>query len=93
MFGRSGTHAWVFYYSYTYFYLEGKKYFLMPMLTRFYRKLAAMEIYNMEIYWAENVEARVRNLISIAKSQIEYKLVHNDYMNVRNNCLLNVSLY
>jgi hypothetical protein len=28
--------------------------------------------------------------MAIAKSQLEYKLVHNDYMQIRNNSLLGV---
>lgn len=46
MFGQSGTYAWTFYYAYNYFWVEGKKYFLMPFLTRFYRKLMNMELAN-----------------------------------------------
>ncbi len=44
----------------------------------------------METYWAENTEVRVRNLLAVAKSQLEYKSVHSDYLSVRNNILLNV---
>lgn len=89
MFARGGTGAWVFLFSYLYFFAEGKKYFMMPMLSRFYRKIAAMEMNNLELYYHENVEARCRNLMALAKTQIEYKLVHNDYLNIRNNTLLN----
>jgi len=70
MFGQSGTYAWCFYYAYSYFWIEGKKYFLMPLLHRFYRKLLNMEVDNMETYWAENTEARIRNLMGTAKEQI-----------------------
>lgn len=70
MFGQSGTYAWTFYYAYNYFWVEGKKFFLMPFLYRFYRKLSTMEIVNVETYWAENTEARVRNLMGTAKEQI-----------------------
>ena len=48
---------------------------------------------NLENYYAENVEVKVRNLMNMAKSQIEFKLVHNDYVAIRNNTLLNVNLY
>jgi hypothetical protein len=77
-------------FSYLYFYTEGKKYFLMPMLNRFYAKISIMELINLETYYQENVEVRCRNLMALAKSQIEYKTVHNDYISVRNNSLLNV---
>jgi hypothetical protein len=90
MFAQSSTQAWFFLFSYMYFYTEGKKYFLMPMLTRFYAKISIMELVNLETYYSENVEVRCRNLMALAKSQIEYKLVHNDYISVRNNTLLNV---
>ena len=92
VFGQTGTYAWTFYYAYNYFWVEGKKYFLMPFLHRFYRKLLNMELTNVETYWTENTEARVRNLMSTAKEQIEYKSVHGDYLSIRNNALLNVSL-
>lgn len=50
-----------------------------------------MEMSNLDTYYNENAEARTRNLMSIAKSQIEYKMVHNEYLGIRNNTLLNVS--
>ena len=84
------AYAWTFYYAYNYFWVEGKKYFLMPFLSRFYRKLLGMELANVETYWAENTEARVRNLMTTAKEQIEYKSVHADYLSIRNNSLLSV---
>lgn len=77
MFAQSSTQAWVFMFSYLYFYTEGKKYFLMPMLSRFYSKISIMELVNLETYYQENVESRCRNLMALAKSQIEYKTVHN----------------
>lgn len=92
MFAQTATWAWTFYFAYSYFWLEGKKFFLMPFLTRFYRKLLNLEISNVETYWAENTEVRIRNLMSTAKEQIEYKSVHGDYLSIRNNALLNVSL-
>lgn len=90
MFAQSATWAWTFYFAYSYFWLEGKKYFLLPFLTRFYRKLLNLELTNVETYWAENTEVRIRNLMSTAKEQIEYKSVHGDYLSIRNNTLLNV---
>jgi len=46
VFGQSGTYAWTFYYAYNYIWIEGKKFFLMPFLYRFYRQLASMEMTN-----------------------------------------------
>jgi hypothetical protein len=44
VFAQSSVQAWCFLFSYLYFYIEGKKYFLMPMLTRFYSKISIMEL-------------------------------------------------
>lgn len=60
----------------------------MPILNRFYRKIVMMEFKNLESYYAENVEIKVRSLMAVAKSQIDYKTVHNEYLTIRNNALL-----
>lgn len=91
MFAQSATWAWTFYFAYSYYWLEGKKFFVFPLLSRFYKKILNHELVNVETYWAENTEARVRNLMMTAKEQIDFKSVHEQYMSVRNNCLLNVS--
>ena len=69
-FAQQSTQAWCFLFAYLYFYTEGKKYFLMPMLSRFYSKIAIMELNNLETYYQENVVARCRNLMALAKTQI-----------------------
>jgi hypothetical protein len=46
MFAQTGTWAWSFYFGYNYIWLEGKKYFLLPFLHRFYRKLLSLEMIN-----------------------------------------------
>ena len=51
MFAESATGAWSFLFSYVYLYTEGKKYFLMPMLGRFYTKISSMEMQNVETYY------------------------------------------
>jgi len=86
---KGSVGAWTFLFSYLYFFVEGKKSFMMPILTRFYRKIANMEMSNLQTFYNENAEARVRNMMAAAKSQIEYKMVHNEYMGIRNNTLLN----
>lgn len=45
---------------------------------------------NLEVYYAQNIEVRVRNLMANARSQIDFKALHNDYLAVRNNTILNV---
>eukprot|EP00178_Gracilaria_changii_P027675 TRINITY_DN9037_c0_g1_i1.p1 TRINITY_DN9037_c0_g1~~TRINITY_DN9037_c0_g1_i1.p1 ORF type:complete len:174 (+),score=15.83 TRINITY_DN9037_c0_g1_i1:393-914(+) len=78
----------MFAFGYLYFFTEGKKSIAMPLLNRFYRKITMMELGNLEAYYQENVEAKIRSLMAVAKSQIDYKTVHNEYISIRNNALL-----
>lgn len=48
------------------------------------------EVCNLETYYHENIENRVRSLMAVAKSQLDYKTVHNDYKAVRNDSITNV---
>lgn len=57
---RSSLLPLVFYFSYLYFFIEGRKSLLMPLLVRFYRKAAANEMLLFETYYHENVELKVR---------------------------------
>lgn len=91
-FADASAGAWAFAFSYLYFWTEGKKCFAIPILNRFYRKITAMEMANLDIYYAENIEVKIRNLMSIARQQIDFKSLHNEYLSVRNNVLLNVLL-
>lgn len=75
-----------------YWFLEGKTYLMMPILIHFYRKIAHHEMETLDAYYAENIEVRVRNLMAKAKSQIDFKTLHTDYLSVRNNTILNVKL-
>ena len=90
-FAQAAASGWVFTFSYLYFFTEGKKSFAMPLLNRFYRRITAMEMANLDAYYQENVEAKIRSLMAVAKSQIDYKTVHNEYVSVRNNALLSVN--
>jgi hypothetical protein len=84
--------AWLSIFAFLYFWLEAKNSMLMPLLLRFYNKIAAMEIENLEIYYTENIEARIRELMSTAKAQIDFRTLHNEYLSVRNNTILHVPL-
>ena len=46
-----------------YFYSEGRKSIFKPILMRFYMKIAANECHNFDVYYHENVEHRVRELV------------------------------
>lgn len=89
-YAQSALPAWMFFFTWMYFWLEAKKALFMPILNRFYRKIYGMEMRNLEVYYAENIEVRVRNLMANARSQIDFKALHNDYLIVRNNTILNV---
>lgn len=54
-FAQASAGAWIFAFSYLYFWTEGKKAVAMPILNRFYRKITAMEMTNLEVYYAENI--------------------------------------
>lgn len=90
-YAQAAAPAWFLIFAYLYWFLEAKYYLSMPLLNIFYRKITHMEMMNLEIYYAENIEVRVRNLMAKAKSQIDFKTIHNDYMGVRNNTILNVT--
>jgi truncated hemoglobin YjbI len=49
-------------------YLEGRKSFFKPLLQRFYRRVAMNEIYNFEVFYHENIENKLRELLRISKS-------------------------
>lgn len=53
------------YTSYLYFYIEGRKAFLKPLLVRFYRRAAANECFMFETYYHENIENKLRENIRI----------------------------
>lgn len=72
-----------------YFYLEGRKSFFKPLLMRFYRKIAENECRNFDIYYHENVEQRVRELIRTSKSQLEYFQIHQEYSSVKADSIQN----
>ena len=53
----------VLYMSYLYFYIEGRKSLLKPLLNRFYRRVQANECFMFESYYHENIENKIRENI------------------------------
>ena len=45
----------------------------------------------MEAYYIENEEAKVRKLIKVARGQLDFQKLHNEYTSMRNNSILNVT--
>jgi hypothetical protein len=58
----------IFYTSYLYFYIEGRKSMLKPLLVRFYRRAAANECFLFETYYHENIEMKLRDNLRITKN-------------------------
>lgn len=65
---KSSLIPWVFWFQIMYFYIEGRKSFIKPLLVRFYRRAAANECFHFETYYHENIENSVRELTRLAKS-------------------------
>jgi len=76
-----------------YFYIEGRKSFLKPLLVRFYRRAAANEMHTLETFYHENIENKLRELLRITKGQLDYWDIHNNFREVKaesiNNFLAN----
>lgn len=83
----------IFWMSYLYFYIEGRKSFLKPLLVRFYRRAAANEMFLFETYYHENIESKLRDNLRVVKSQLEYWNLHSDFREIKaesvNNFLAN----
>lgn len=88
-YAQAAAPGWLLAFASGYWFLEARSYLFMPILNIFYRHISEMEMVNLEVYYAENIEVRVRNLMGVAKSQIDFKTLHNDYVSVRNNTILN----
>lgn len=86
---RSMFYPWTITFATLYFYLEARKSMVKPLLYKFYNRIFHSETDNLEVYYHENIEARVRSLMAIAKGQLEYKTVHNDYKMIRNDSVMN----
>lgn len=69
----------IMYTSYLYFYMEGRKAFLKPLLVRFYRRAAANECFLFEAYYHENIETKIRENLRITKNQLEYWNIHSNF--------------
>lgn len=88
-FAKSSFFPWLFWFSLMYFFLEWRKSFFKPLLTRFYRRIAANECYNFEVFYHENIELRMRELIQNTRSQLQYWELHRDFINVKSESVTN----
>lgn len=90
---KSSIIPFVFWMQLHYFYLEGRKSMLKPLLIRFYRRVAAHDIYNFNVFYHENIEVKLRELLRISKTQLEYWQLHKEFQDIKaesiNNFLAN----
>jgi hypothetical protein len=80
---KSALFPWIFWFQLMYFFLEWRKSLFKPLLVRFYRRIAANECYNFEVFYHENIELKMRELIMLTKSQLQYWELHSEFLNVK----------
>jgi hypothetical protein len=88
---KSSYLPFLFWMQIMYFYLEGRKSFFKPLLARFYRRVAMNEIFQIETFYQESMELKIRDLLDAAKRQLEYGFLHKDYRDVKGE-LINIFL-
>jgi hypothetical protein len=90
---KSSFFPFVFWFQIMYFFLEWRKSLFKPLLARFYRRVAANDLYNFEVFYHENVELRIRELMNLSKSQLAYWDLHSQFLEIKadsvNNFLAN----
>lgn len=86
---KSSLYPWIFWFQLMYFFLEWRKSLFKPLLVRFYRRIAANECYNFEVFYHENIELKMRELIMLTKSQLQYWELHSDFLNVKAESVTN----
>lgn len=64
---KSSFIPFLFWMQIMYFYLEGRKSFMKPLLARFYRRVAENEIFQLDEFYHENMERKIRTLLRQAK--------------------------
>lgn len=64
---KSSFLPFLFWMQIMYFYLEGRKSFFKPLLARFYRRVAMNEMFQIEVFYQESMELKIRDLLSSAK--------------------------
>jgi hypothetical protein len=80
---KSAFFPWIFWFQLMYFFLEWRKSLFKPLLARFYRRIAANECYNFEVFYHENIELKMREMIMMTKHQLEFWEMHREFLNVK----------
>lgn len=82
-FAKSAFLPFAFWLALHYFFLEMRKSFFKPLLMRWYRRVSANEIYNFEVYYQENIELKMRDMVRIAKHQLEFWQLHREFLDIK----------
>jgi len=88
-FAKSSFIPFVFWMQLHYIFLEGRKSFFKPLLVRFYRRVAAVDMYNFDLFYHENMEVSVREQMRTAKEQLEYMQIHQDFNDIKSESINN----
>jgi hypothetical protein len=67
----------------SYWTLEGRSSLVMPLLNRFYFKLAKYEMELLQTYWVDNTRETIRGNQAEAKEQMDFFQVHSSYDQIK----------
>lgn len=70
-----------------YFFLEGRKSLMKPLLFTFHEDIISHEYKLMDSYWNDNMREFLNERISKAREQIEYYDIHEDYYKVKSESI------
>lgn len=70
-----------------YFYLEGRKTILLPLLNRFYNQSVRVECQNMISNYQEDMQAVFRRREALARQQLEYFDLHKEFKTIKNEAI------
>jgi len=59
---RSMFYPLVIWYTLHYFFIESRKSGIMPLATRFYRRITTLEAMNFDTHYNENIKASIKEL-------------------------------
>lgn len=84
---KSSFIPFLFWMQIMYFYLEGRKSFMKPLLARFYRRVADNEIFQLDAFYQENMELKIRSLLKQAKGQIQFGELNKDFKDIKSELI------
>lgn len=77
-----------FYWMFTsYWTLEGRSSLVMPLLNRFYFKLAKYEMSLLQTYWVDNTREKIRANLAEAREQMDFYQVHSSYDEIKSESI------